>query len=78
MDDKEKTRQVIHVWTLVESYAKLFDENPYSLLNPNAVFREANFVSYYINKYLILSLASEKKQFADSLVWLDHSTPKKC
>jgi len=78
MDDKEKTRQVIHVWTLVESYAKLFDENPYSLLNPNVVFREANFVSYYINKYLILSLASEKKQFADSLVWLDHSTPGKC
>ena len=78
MDDKEKTRQVIHVWTLVESYAKLFDENPYSLLNPNVVFKEVTFVSYCIHKHLILSLASEKKQFADSLVWLDHSTPGKC
>jgi 4'-phosphopantetheinyl transferase len=78
MDDKEKTRQVIHVWTLVESYAKLFDENPYSLLNPNFVFKEANFVSYCINKHLIFSLASEKKQFAESLVWLDNSTLGKC
>jgi 4'-phosphopantetheinyl transferase len=78
MDIKEKTRQVIHVWTLIESYAKLFDENPSSLLNPSCVYREANFISYCVNKHLILSLASEKKQFSDSLVWLDNSTTGKC
>jgi 4'-phosphopantetheinyl transferase len=76
-DDKKHIRQVIHVWTLVESYAKLYDENPYSLLNHNAVFKEANFVSYCINKHLIFSLASGKKQFTESLVWLDTSAKGK-
>ena len=73
MDDKKHIWQVIHVWTLVESYAKLYDENPYSLLNPSAVFKEVNFFSYCINKHLIFSLASGKKQFTESLVWLDTS-----
>jgi 4'-phosphopantetheinyl transferase len=73
LDNKKHIRQVIHVWTLVESYAKLYDENPYSFLNHNAVFKEVNLVSYCINKHLILSLASGKKQFTESLVWLDIS-----
>jgi len=70
-DDREYLRQVIHVWTLVESYAKLYDENPYSLLNFCSLVNDANFVSYCINKHLIFTLASEKKQFAEALVWLD-------
>jgi 4'-phosphopantetheinyl transferase len=74
MNNKNHLRQVLHVWTLVESYAKLYDANPYSFLNHNAVFKEANFVSYCINKHLIFSLASGKKQFTESLVWLDIST----
>jgi 4'-phosphopantetheinyl transferase len=70
-DDREYLQRVIHVWTLVESYAKLYDDNPYSLLNSNSLFNYANFVSYCINKHLIFSLASGKKQFTEVLVWFD-------
>jgi 4'-phosphopantetheinyl transferase len=70
-DDREYLWQVVHVWTLVESYAKLYDENPYSLLDSSSLVKETNFVSYCINNNLILSLASGKKQFGDVLVWLD-------
>ncbi len=72
-DDTEYLQRVIHVWTLVESYAKLYDENPYSLLKTCSRFKDANFVSYCINKQLIFSLAFEKKEFTDTLVWLDTS-----
>jgi len=70
-DDREHLQQVIHLWTLIESYAKLSDKNPYLLLNTCSLFKDANFVSYCINKHLIFSLASGKKQFTDTLVWLD-------
>jgi len=69
-DDREYLRKVIHVWTLVESCAKLYDENPYLLLNSCSLSGDANFVSYCINNHLILSLASERL-FTDALVWLD-------
>jgi len=70
-DDWEYLWQIIHVWTLVESYAKLYDENPYLHLNSCSILNDTNFVSYCINKNLIFSLAFKKKQFADALVWLD-------
>jgi len=70
-NDREYLRKIIHMWTLVESYAKLYDENPYPILNSCSLAREANFVSYCINNHLILTLASAKKQFTDALVWLD-------
>jgi 4'-phosphopantetheinyl transferase len=76
-DDRECLRRVIHVWTLVESYAKLYNENPYSLLKTCSLFKDANFVSYCINKQLIFSLAFGKKDFADTLVWLDTSGMEK-
>jgi 4'-phosphopantetheinyl transferase len=70
-DDRDYLQRIIHVWTLVESYAKLYNDNPYSLLNSNFPFNYANFVSYCINNHLILSLASGNKQFTEVLVWLD-------
>ena len=70
-DERQYLWQLIHVWTLVESYAKLYDENPYPHLNSCSVLKDTNFVSYCINKHLIFSLASKKEQFADALVWLD-------
>jgi len=73
MDDKEHVLQVVHIWTLVESYAKLYDKNPYTLLNTCSLFKEANFVSYCINQHSIFSLASGQEQFTDTLVWLDTS-----
>ena len=69
--DREFFRTVIHGWTLVESYAKLYDENPYLLLNSCSLSEDTNFVSYCINNHLILTLASGKKQITDILVWLD-------
>lgn len=69
--DRKPLQQVIHAWTLIESYAKLHDKNPYPLLNSCALFRNANFVSYCIDNHVILSLASGKIQFTDTLVWLD-------
>lgn len=68
--DREHLQRVIHVWTIIESYAKLYDKNPYPLLNSCSLFKDANFVSYCINKHMIFSLASEKIQFTDTLVWL--------
>jgi len=70
LKDRDHLQRVIHVWTIIESYAKLYDKNPYSLLNSGSLFKNANFVSYDINNHVILSLASEKVQFADTLVWL--------
>ena len=68
--EREFLRQIIHVWTLVESCAKLYDENPYTILN-SCLFKNTNFVSYCVNEHLIFSIASGKKQLADALLWLD-------
>jgi 4'-phosphopantetheinyl transferase len=68
---KERIPHVIHVWTLVESYAKLYDQNPYPLLNGSTPFRDAGFVSYSIDQTMIFSLASAKGHITDILVWLD-------
>jgi 4'-phosphopantetheinyl transferase len=68
---KEQVQQVIHVWTLVESYAKLFDRNPYPLLNSCSPFEDADFVSYFIDQRMIFSLASVQGHFTEVLVWLD-------
>ena len=68
---QEHTQQVIHVWTLVESYAKLYDKNPYPLLNRCSPFEDADFVSYCINQDKIFSLASARGHVAEVLVWLD-------
>jgi len=70
-DEWERIRQVIHVWTLVEAYAKLHDINPYPLLHNRSLFENTNFVSYCINQHSIFSLASDPDQFTDALVWLD-------
>jgi phosphopantetheinyl transferase len=82
-NDREYLWMIIHAWTLVESCAKLFDTNSYSLLNSCPLFKDVNVVSYCVNKHLILSIASKKREFADALVWLDmygskvhHISPK--
>jgi hypothetical protein len=68
--DRKHVERVIHVWTIIESYAKLYDKNPYPLLNCSSLFKDTNFVSYCINKHMIFTLASEKDQCTDTLVWL--------
>jgi 4'-phosphopantetheinyl transferase len=71
--DGEHLHRVIHMWTIIESYAKLYDKNPYPLLNSCSLSENANFVSYCVDNHMIFSLASEKIQFTDTLVWLDPS-----
>jgi len=70
-EGEERMRQVIHMWTLVESYAKLYDTNPYPLLNSCLPFKNAEFVSYYIDQNMMFSLASIQKNLTDVLVWLE-------
>lgn len=67
----ERAQQVIHLWTLLESYAKLSDTNPYPLLNASAPFADADFVSYCIDRQMIFSLASADTRLTEILVWLD-------
>lgn len=68
---RDHLQQVIHVWTMVESYAKLCDTNPYPLLNRRSPFRDADFVSYLINHHMIFTLASAGGHANEALVWLD-------
>jgi 4'-phosphopantetheinyl transferase len=67
----DRTEHVIHVWTLVESCAKLQDASPYHLLGACSPFGDANLVSYRIDRQLVLSLASAPGRFTEVLVWLD-------
>ncbi len=68
---EDRMQQVVHLWTLVESYAKLYDTNPYPLLNRCAPFEDADFVSYCIDRRTIFSLASAGGPVTEALVWLD-------
>jgi len=70
---EERVCRIIHTWTLIESCAKLYDKNPYPLLNEGNLFTRAYFASYCINRHMIFSVASDKEKFTDALVWLDTS-----
>jgi 4'-phosphopantetheinyl transferase len=73
LNEKEHLTQAIQVWTLVESCAKLYDKNPYPLLNSCPLLFGANFVSYCIDRQWIFSLASGQEGITETLVWLDVS-----
>jgi 4'-phosphopantetheinyl transferase len=68
---KEESHHTIHVWTLVEAYAKLKDQNPYPLLSRSSLLHDAGFVSYCIDKCLILSLAYDPGTFSHAMFWID-------
>jgi 4'-phosphopantetheinyl transferase len=68
---KEESLQALHVWTLVEAYAKLRDRNPYPLLNSSGLLHDASFVSYCVDQQAILSLAYEGTPMKDTLLWID-------
>jgi 4'-phosphopantetheinyl transferase len=68
---KYDSRNFLHRWTLVESYAKLHDKNPYSLLNNKAFPEYVHFVSYCLNQDAIVSLALDSDTLKDTLLWLD-------
>jgi 4'-phosphopantetheinyl transferase len=68
---KEGSLQALHVWTLVEAYAKLRDRNPFPLLAVSTFFPDASFVSYSINEQAVLSLALDHGGIKDTLLWID-------
>ncbi|MDD1697532.1 MAG: hypothetical protein LUQ36_04140 [Methanoregula sp.] len=69
--EKERIRNFLQIWTLVEAYAKLFDRNTYACLIEKDFPPEVHFVSYCINTTSIFSLASGPDQGKDALLWLD-------
>jgi len=71
---KEQIRNVFHLWTVVEAYAKLYARNPYQILNYRVLPDDAHFVSYCINHHSILSLAFSSDQMRDALLWIDPGT----
>jgi len=71
---KEASLQALHVWTLVEAYAKLRDKNPFPLLAGTTFFPDAGFVSYCIDKQAVLSLAWDPALIKDTLLWIDPGT----
>jgi 4'-phosphopantetheinyl transferase len=75
--EMEHTTRVIHVWTLLEAFAKFHDMNPYPLLKNNALFENTYFASYCIDQHSIFSLASGPGLLTDTLLWLDTSGMRK-
>jgi 4'-phosphopantetheinyl transferase len=71
MNEKERIRNFLQMWTLIEAYAKLSDRNAYTCLTEKDFSPEVNFVSYCINAAAIFSLASGPDQGKDVLLWLD-------
>ena len=70
-NEKERIRNFLQMWTLLEAYAKLHDRSAYSCLIEKDLSREVNFVSYCINTTSIFSLASGPDPGKDVLLWLD-------
>lgn len=68
---KEASLQALHVWTLVEAYAKLRDTNPFPLLAGTTFFPDAGFVSYCTGGQAVLSLAWDPGPIKDTLLWID-------
>jgi 4'-phosphopantetheinyl transferase len=70
------SRIFLHRWTLLEAYAKLYDKNPYSLLNSRGLLQDVHFVSYCVDRYAVLSLALDSDRQKDILIRLDPETCK--
>jgi 4'-phosphopantetheinyl transferase len=70
-NEKERNRNFLHLWTLIEAYAKLHDSNPYPYLTWKVLPQDANFVSYCINNSSIFSLAYGLDRGRDALFQLD-------
>lgn len=68
---QERNLHFLHLWTLIEAYAKLHDSNPYPSLTWRVLPRDANFVSYCINNSSIFSLAYGLDEGRDALFRLD-------
>jgi 4'-phosphopantetheinyl transferase len=61
----------VHVWTLLEAYAKFHDMSLYPLTQDRFFLPDAHFVSYCIDRRTILSLAYDGNPLKDTLLWID-------
>ena len=68
---KEQNQHLLHVWTLLEAYAKFHDMSLYPLTQDRFFLPDAHFVSYLIDQRSILSLASDSRPIKDTLLWID-------
>jgi 4'-phosphopantetheinyl transferase len=68
---KEESTRSLHLWTVVEAYAKLRDLNPYPLLAKSSLLPGFGSVSYCIDKRLILSLAYDTGNLEHAIFWID-------
>jgi len=74
--ETEFRHNLLQAWTMVESYAKFADKNPYQLLNTSSFFfSEVKFVSYCVDKRSIFTTATYKDQGKEDLVWPDFPVP---
>lgn len=70
----EESVRALHLWTLVEAYAKCKDKNPFPLLAANTFFPDAGFVSYCFDRHAILSLAYDTGTIDHAVFWIDPAT----
>ena len=72
---KENHNQhLLHVWTLLEAYAKFQDMSVYPLTQDRFFLPGTHFASYLIDQRFILSLASDAKPMKDTLLWIEPTT----
>jgi 4'-phosphopantetheinyl transferase len=71
---KSYNQHLLHVWTLLEAYAKFHDMSLYPLVEDRFFLPDAHFVSYLIDQRSILSLASDSRPMKDTLLWIDPTT----
>jgi hypothetical protein len=68
---KSRNQHLLHVWTLLEAYAKFHDMSLYPLTHDRFFLPDAHFVSYLIDQRFILSLASDARPVKEILLWID-------
>jgi 4'-phosphopantetheinyl transferase len=70
-DGKEPDQHPVHVWTLLEAYAKFHDMSVYPLTQDRFFLPDTHFVSYCIDRHAIFSLAYEGTPLKDTILWID-------
>jgi 4'-phosphopantetheinyl transferase len=68
---KSRNQHLLHIWTLLEAYAKFHDMSLYPLREDRFFLPDAHFVSYLIDQRSILSLACDSHPMKDTLLWID-------
>jgi len=68
---KADNQRLLHLWTLLEAYAKFHDMSVYPLTQDRFFLPDTHFVSYCIDRHAIVSLAYEGTRMKDTLLWMD-------